>query len=111
MYKLDKLIEYIGTDEEALKSMIGIFLNTTPELLLQLKQGIQTENFEEIAKSVHKMKPTLDIFGIDILHEPIRSVESYAKQKKNFHKITELSAFVETSLESVFLEIKKDYNL
>ncbi|NOU48280.1 MAG: Hpt domain-containing protein [Bacteroidales bacterium] len=111
IYKIDKLIEYIGTDEEEIKNMIGIFLNTTPALLIQLNQGIRTENFEEIAKSVHKLKPTLDIFGIDSLHEPIRTIESYAKQKKNFHKITELSALVNTTLDSVFQEIKSDYKL
>lgn len=111
IYKIDKLIEYIGTDEEEIKNMIGIFLNTTPELLIQLNQGIRTENFEEIAKSVHKLKPTLDIFGIDCLHEPVRTIENYAKQKKNFHRITELSASVNTTLYSVFQKIKSDYNL
>jgi HPt (histidine-containing phosphotransfer) domain-containing protein len=111
IYKLDKLIEYIGTDEEAIKNMISIFLSTTPDLLLQLKNGLLTENYEEIARSAHKLKPTLDIFGIDNLHEPIRFIEVHAKQKKNLPKITETSTLVEQTLEQVFMNLKRDYKL
>jgi HPt (histidine-containing phosphotransfer) domain-containing protein len=111
VYKLDKLIEYIGNDEEVIKNMIGIFLSTTPDLLSQVLIGLQTENYDEIAKNVHKLKPTLDIFGIESLHDPIRTIESYAKQKKNLPKITELIALMDKTLEKVFLELKKDYNL
>jgi HPt (histidine-containing phosphotransfer) domain-containing protein len=111
VYKLDKLIEYIGTDEEVIKNMIGIFLTTTPDLLSQVLAGLQSENYDEIAKNVHKLKPTLDIFGIDSLHDPIRSIENYAKQKKNIQKIAELIALLEKTLEKVIFELKKDFSL
>lgn len=111
VYKLDRLIEYIGTDEEVIKNMIGIFLTTTPDLLSQIIAGLQSENYDEIAKNVHKLKPTLDIFGIDTLHDPIRSIENYAKQKKNIQKISELISLVEKTLEKAFIELKRDFNL
>jgi HPt (histidine-containing phosphotransfer) domain-containing protein len=111
VYKLDKLIEYIGNDEEVIKNMIGIFLTTTPDLLSQVLAGLQSENYDEIAKNVHKLKPTLDIFGIDSLHDPIRSIENYAKQKKNIQKIAELIALLEKTLEKVIFELKKDFSL
>ncbi len=110
-YKLDKLIEYIGNEEDVLKDMIGIFLNTTPDLIDEMNKGLQAESYDIIGKNAHKLKPTLDIFGIQSLHEIVRTIELLAAQQKNMHKISSLIEFMENTLNTVYLEIKEDYNM
>jgi hypothetical protein len=37
LYKLDKLIEFIGDDNDAILNMVGIFLKSTSGLLSQIQ--------------------------------------------------------------------------
>ena len=111
VYKLDKLIEYIGTDEDAIKNMLNIFLSSSMDILQQIQNAIEAGNYEEVGKNAHKLKPNIDIFGINCLHEPVRTLESLARQNKEHEKVKVLVQLIQNTLELVFVQMKTDHNI
>lgn len=111
VYKLDKLIEYIGTDEVAIRNMLNIFLTSSSDIMQQIQTSIADGNLEEVAKNAHKLKPNIDIFGIKCLHETVRTLESLARQNKDPEKIKELVQQLQNTLDVVFKQMKADHNI
>ncbi len=111
VYKLDKLIEYIGTDEEAIRNMLNIFLSSSFDIMQQIQTAIVVGNLEEVGKNAHKLKPNIDIFGIKCLHEPVRTLESLARQNKEPEKIKDLVQQLQTTLDQVFKQMKADHSI
>ncbi|MBZ0242632.1 MAG: Hpt domain-containing protein [Bacteroidales bacterium] len=109
LYHLDKLIGFVGDDPAAVKNMVGIFLQTTPELLETINLSFKQRYSEKIAKAAHSLKPTLDVFGIDSLHTTIRSVERKARDGELDNELLELIDSVNTVLEDVFNSLRINY--
>jgi HPt (histidine-containing phosphotransfer) domain-containing protein len=111
VYKLDKLIEYIGTDEAAIRNMLNIFLSSSMDILQQIQTALVAGNYEEVGKNAHKLKPNIDIFGIKCLHDPVRTLESLARQNKEHEKVKALVQQLQNTLELVFVKMKTDHNI
>jgi HPt (histidine-containing phosphotransfer) domain-containing protein len=111
VYKLDKLIEYIGTDEAAIRNMLNIFLSSSMDILQQIQTALVAGNYEEVGKNAHKLKPNIDIFGIKCLHDPVRTLESLARQNKEHEKVKALVQQLQNTLDLVFVKMRTDHNI
>lgn len=111
VYKLDKLIEYIGEDEETIRNMLQIFLSSTADILRLIQSAENDGNLDEVGKNAHKLKPNIDIFGIKSLHDPVRQLESLAKQNKDPDKVKSLVQMLHLTLNHVFDQIRIDHSL
>jgi len=109
LYHLDKLIGFVGDDPAAIQNMVRIFLQTTPELLEAINQSFKQQYAENMAKAAHSLKPTLDVFGIDSLHEVIRKIEQKARAEALDNELHELLNKLNTVLEDVFKSLKTNY--
>ncbi|MDO8970606.1 MAG: Hpt domain-containing protein [Saprospiraceae bacterium] len=109
LYKLDKLIEFIGDDKDAILNMVGIFLKSTSGLLSQIQTGLLNKDFVTIGKTAHMLNPTLDIFGIDTLHDVIREIEKIAKNADNVEGLPKLIDQLSTTMKEVFLQVENDF--
>jgi len=55
------------------------------------------------------MKPNFEMFGIDVIKE-ITSIESWTKSLKSYTAISSTLDYVTSTLETVFKELKEDFN-
>lgn len=55
--------------------MIGLFMETMPPAVLEMKQHLSDKNWAALGAVAHKIKPSIDTMGIDLLKEDIRSIE------------------------------------
>lgn len=109
LYHLDKLIGFVGDDPAAVANMVSIFLQTTPELLETINLSFKQKYSDKMAKAAHSLKPTLDVFGIDSLHAPIRRIEQKARIEEVDNEMFELINKLNEVLENVFNSLKTNY--
>lgn len=75
-YNLSKLIDYVGDNPDTIREMIGIFIQSARELCTQMIEACANGDVGLVSKTAHKLKPSLDIFGIESLAQPIRQIEA-----------------------------------
>jgi HPt (histidine-containing phosphotransfer) domain-containing protein len=108
-YHLDKLVGFVGDDPAAIQNMVKIFMQTTPELLETINESFKLKYAENMAKAAHSLKPTLDVFGIDSLHDVIRKIEKKARAEELDNELLELISKLNRVLEDTFKSLKQNY--
>lgn len=110
-YNIKKLVEYVGNNEETIKEMVSIFLKSGSELLGQMLEAYQAGDLDAVSRTAHKLKPSLDVFGLDELAEPIRKIEQAFKNEETLEMISPFIKMVENRLNIVLQQMHNDYNL
>ena len=67
-----------GSDEFIVES-IDMFLQQTPQLLTEIGQGIESQNWNVAGAAAHKLKPNLGFFGMHLLQGMMQEIEVMAK--------------------------------
>ncbi len=111
LYHLDKLENFMSNDQAAVKNMVGLFLQTTPELLASINKGFQEKDAALLTKSAHTLKPTLDIFGIDAMYDPIRKIEKAGKENTMNAETEQLIDQLNQILDKVFADLRAKFDL
>jgi len=109
-YSIIKLKEIAGNDNDFLAIVAQTFLEEIPPDLTSLEGAIANDNKELAYQFAHKMKPNIEMFGIDLLKD-ITAIESWTKTSKESDSVLEQIENVSASLNTVFKELKKDFNL
>lgn len=90
LYDLSMIIEVSGGDEEFVRKMVALFIETVPVNLKELNTYLEAGNWEMVSKMAHKLKSTIDSMGIHSLNQDIRTVEHTAKKKESLENIPAL---------------------
>lgn len=90
LYDMEVLSMYTGNSAEFRKKIIQTFINTIPEQLEQLQIACDTNDWSQVRYYAHKLKAVIDIMGIAILKEPIRTLEHRASTTTLLETIPEL---------------------
>lgn len=108
-YSIESLKEIAGGDEEFMAIVAKTFLEEIPPDLRAMEEAIANENKELAYQFAHKMKPNLEMFGID-LQKDITTIESWTKSAKSKATIELHLENISTTLAHVFNELKADFN-
>ncbi len=111
------MIEYQYTNLEYLKQlsddncefiadMIQTFLNQTPQFIEELNQAYQNENYAELKKLAHKMKPTFPMLGIENFGQDLLDLEQIGVIGSKNPRFYEIMARLSNILEVVYEELK-----
>lgn len=111
LYSLDKINELGGGDEDFTLSVIGVFLEEIPEDLSCLKDAISSQNFESIYQFAHKIKPNVDLLGMEEVRQKVLEIETQGKTHRDMNVIQDLFPFVETSINEVIVQLKNNFGL
>ena len=84
-YSLNHLIEL--DDVDCLCEVLELYLETTPETMLEIKKAIEEENWDEVYKKSHKVKSSIGILQMAKMMSLISKIESDAKERKNLDQI------------------------
>lgn len=111
LYNLDKLTELSGGDEDFILSVISVFLEETPQDLKNLKEAVESENFEGIYQHAHKMKPNVDLLGMEETRVKVLAIETQGKGEKDLKVINTLFPEVEENIHKVIHQLKDNFDL
>jgi HPt (histidine-containing phosphotransfer) domain-containing protein len=109
-YSIESLREISDGDSDFMMVVAQTFLDEIPPDLASLKEAIINNNKELAYQFAHKMKPNIQMFGIDVIKQ-ITAVESWTKTSRGTETILPQIELVVTTLNRVFDELKQDFNL
>jgi len=110
MYSPESLSEIAGGDQEFMKIVAKTFLEEIPPDLTAMEEAIQNNNRELAYQFAHKMKPNLEMFGLN-LQKDITTIESWTKTLKNKSTIENNLSKVISTVGIVVVELKEDFDL
>jgi HPt (histidine-containing phosphotransfer) domain-containing protein len=109
-YKLTKVRELAGDDQEFIETLAMTFLEEVPADARLLKIAADSKDYLATYRAAHKMKPTIDMFELGVLNELIE-VQDWGKFEQKGKDITEQLEKVMVAVEKATAEIKEDFNL
>ena len=110
-YNLSKVHALSDDDNEFVMQIIDLFLTEIPEDLKEVKIGIEEKDYKKAHAFSHKIKPTLDLMGMNVAFEEILLVEAWAKKEGKRKEIKETYKSIKLQVDNAVKEITKDFNL
>ncbi len=111
IYNLDKIKEMAEGDEDFVISVISVFLDEVPEDLESLETAVAAEDYENIYKLAHKIKPNVDLLGMEQTRACALDIETMGKTQASMDDIRAKFPVLKTDVHQVISELKKDFNL
>ena len=109
-YKLDRVRELAGGDEEFIETLAMTFIEEVPEDAKLLQTAVVSKDYLAAYKSAHKMKPTIDLFDLGVLNDLIE-VQDWGKFEQRDKDISKKLEIVLNAVKKATEEIKEDFNL
>src|SRR6185312_15615240 len=86
---LSYLYEVSGMDPEYIYAVLEIFMNNTPDNVVELDRLIRsTDDWDAIYKQAHFIKSSVSIVKVDNMFEDLATIEALARQQKGKNEIT-----------------------
>ncbi|MGB7393054.1 MAG: Hpt domain-containing protein [Pricia sp.] len=111
IYSLDKINEMAEGDEDFIQSVISVFLEEVPEDLAALETALEQNDREQAFKLAHKIKPNVDLLGMDKSREAALEIETLGKQGADIAEMEKRFPMLKKDIEQVVAELKKDFEL
>lgn len=111
IYSLDKLNDMADGDEEFVHSVIAVFLEEVPFDLQLLETALLASNFDQVYKLAHKIKPNVDLLGMEQTRAAALEIETLGKSAANLSEIERIFPILKKDIEQVVSELKKDFAL
>jgi CheY-like chemotaxis protein/HPt (histidine-containing phosphotransfer) domain-containing protein len=108
LYDLSIIEAVSGGDEEFVKKMVELFIETVPMNLQELNTFVDRKNWDMVSKLAHKLKSTLDSMGIQALKHDVRTVEMTAKNNEAVENIPVLVKRMNLVVECCILQLETE---
>jgi hypothetical protein len=110
-YNLSKVYALSDNDPEFVNEILTLFVTEVPDDLAQIKEGIKKKDHKHAYAYAHKIKPTLDLLGMNVAFEEILQVEAWTKIEGRRRDIEHTFDSIKTQVKDAIKEIKKDFDL
>jgi len=111
LYNLEYLIDSMGNDPEAIKMMIEVFLEYTPQDLAALNLALQENDLHKIAFHGHKMKSSVGTLRVDDIKNLLQSIDKPEKTEALKDQLPDIIKKINEVLFIVFDQLKRDFSL
>ena len=88
-----------GNNKSFIREIAEAFIKSIPTSIQELDKHSENENWVELARVAHKIKPSITLLGVHSLKDKIVRLEDEAKLHKNPWQISKLSKEISTELE------------
>jgi HPt (histidine-containing phosphotransfer) domain-containing protein len=88
--------------------MIEMFLNRTPQALEQMNECFQKQNWEELRKIVHRIKPSFAYVGMQDIQSKLASIENWNYTRDDKKIVFDLIHDVEAGSRTAFDQLRKE---
>lgn len=110
-YNLAKVYALSDNDPEFVNEILTLFVTEVPDDLVQIKEGIKKKDHKHAYAYAHKIKPTLDLLGMNVAFEEILEVEAWTKAEGKRKEIEHTFESIKSQIKEAIKEIKKDFDL
>lgn len=110
LYDLSMIESISGGDQQFIKQMVKLFLDNMPQNIEILKRAVEDEDWEQMWKTAHKMKSTIDSLNIVELKQEIRTIELSGKKLEGLELIPSIVQKVEKVLNDCMDDLQKKYD-
>lgn len=110
-YNLAKVYEISSNDSEFVQEILKLFLKEVPDEIQKMNEGINEIDYKKVYSSAHKIKPTLDLLGMDLAYEEINQIMIWTNNEGKKKDIKEIFKLLKSQIELSSKEIKKNHNL
>ena len=111
IYSLDKINEMADGDDDFINSVISVFLEEVPQDLEGLENALEAGNYEQVYQLAHKIKPNVDLLGMEQTKAAALQIETLGKSEANMAEIQSVFPSLKKDIEQVVSELKNDFNL
>lgn len=110
-YNLSKVYEISENDSDFALQIVSLFLEEVPGEIQSMKNAIELKDYTQTYASAHKIKPTLDLLGMDIAYDDNVLIMNWSKEEGKRKEIKEVFKSLKTRVSDAVEEIKKDFKL
>ena len=110
-YNLVKVYEISENDTEFALQIVTLFLEEVPAEISSIKAAIKEKDYTRAYAASHKIKPTLDLLGMDIAYEENIQIMNWTKSEGKKKEIKEVFKSLKDRIELAIKEIKKDFKI
>lgn len=111
IYSLDKIKAMAEGDEDFILSIIGVFLEEVPQDLADLESAITEGDIENSYKLAHKLKPNMDILGMEQARVMALEIETIGKDQGSIEEIRARFPSLKQDILQAITELKNDFDL
>lgn len=111
IYSLDKINEMAEGDDEFIVSVISVFLEEVPADLEELETAIENSDYEQAYKLAHKIKPNVDLLGMEKARANALEIETIGKNLGSIERIREIFPFLKADVMDAIKELQRDFEL
>ncbi len=110
LYDLSKLLSLSRNDKSFVQKMVQMFIEQTTLSIQQMKEAYANKDLDTIYNIAHKIKPSIDAMGIEVLREDIRDIEKTAFEKNDSEEFEKKLLFLFFILDKAIDQLKEDPN-
>ncbi|MCF8304724.1 MAG: PAS domain S-box protein [Bacteroidales bacterium] len=107
-YDLASVKQIAQGNEDFVKKMISSFIARSQEGLEEMKQQLKKKEWQNMAKTAHRIKPSFKYMGIMDLHEEIQEIERIALEEPDASKLIHDLKKFESRLQYIHKELEKE---
>lgn len=110
-YNLSKVYEISENDVEFALQIVNLFLQEVPDEIRSIKVGIEEKDYSRTYAAAHKIKPSLDLLGMDMAYDENIQVMTWAKSEGKKKDIKEVYKSLKDRVDLAIKELKKDFKI
>lgn len=110
-YNLSKVYALSDNDVEFARQIVMLFLEEVPPEMKNIKHGLREKDHNKVYHAAHKIKPTLDLLGMDLAYEDVLAIETWSRSDGKKKEIKEVVKSLKDHVGKTIKELIKDYNL
>lgn len=110
-YNLAKVYEISENDTAFAFQIVNLFLEEVPSEVGTMKIGIEEKDYDKVYAASHKIKPSLDLLGMDIAYEENLQILEWANKKGKKKEIKEIFKSFKDRISMSVKELKKDFKI
>ncbi|WP_294825229.1 histidine kinase [uncultured Flavobacterium sp.] len=110
-YNLSKVYAISDNDVEFARQIVVLFIEEVPAEIKNIKAGVKAKDHTMVYHAAHKIKPTLDLLGMDLAYEDVLVIEAWTRAEGKKKEIKEVVKGLKERVKLAVKELKKDYQL
>lgn len=107
-YDLKKVKDIAQDDHDFIKVIVSTFLEEMPRDAELLRESYIKKDYEQVYQFAHKIKPTVDLFGLGVLDEII-AIQDWGRDEKKEVSIDSQINTVLSRINEAVTELMKKY--
>ena len=108
LYNLNSLHNISRGNKEFITKMIAVFIEQTTDSIEKAETAISQNNFKEVSRLIHKIKPSVESLGITSIISEMKILEKTAKDSNNKERISALFFIIKEVLEKAIIQLKNN---